>query len=229
MISLIVPSRGRPDNLLRLWHSAIETAVDVDDVEMIVRIDEDDRSYDALRSRGARGQIRWVVGPRYNEMVLHWNEAAAQARGDLLWHGGDDNIFRTEAWDQHVKLQANKLPADGIGLIYGRDGAHDQNLATHPFLTREWVNGTGYFLPPYFSCDFADLWNFNIAAELGRAVFVPEIYIEHMHPALGKAEVDQTTTDRLTRDVHDNNTQRWLDLQPELHQWTDKLRAACSG
>lgn len=229
MISLLVPSRGRPDQLLAMWHSVIDTATNIDDLELVIRIDDDDSSYDHLRRLGARGQWRWIVGPRLNEMTINWNEAWSQARGDIFMHCADDIRFRDSDWDLRVRHHVDQLPADRIGMVYGRDGAHDINLATHGFITREWTNVVGYFLPPYFSCDWADQWLFDVAGLIGRRTYDPLIFNEHMHPALGKGELDQTHQDRLQRDHTDNNTQRWIDRQPELHACAAKLRAACSG
>lgn len=42
MISILLPSRGRPDNIVRLANSIFETASDPSEIEIIVRLDEDD-------------------------------------------------------------------------------------------------------------------------------------------------------------------------------------------
>jgi hypothetical protein len=229
VISLLLPSRGRPQQLVELWHTVVATADDLDDIEMVVRVDDDDSSYDDLRSRGTRGQIHFIEGQRLNEMTVYWNDTWVKAHGDIFMHCADDIRFREPGWDLRVKLHVDQLPPDRIGMVYGRDGAHDMNLATHGFITREWTNVVGYFLPPYFSCDWADQWIFDVAGLIGRRVYDPLIFNEHMHPALGKGELDQTHRDRLERDVRDNNTQRWIDLQPEKQEWAAKLLAAIGG
>lgn len=224
MISLILPSRGRPGQLLEMWHTAIETAVDPDSLEMVVRIDEDDDSYDELRSRGARKQIHWVVGERVKMSAL-WNDSYAAARGDdIFMHCADDIRFRTPAWDLHVETAFNRID-DRIGFVYGRDGGHDQNLGTHGFLSRQWIDTVGYFLPPYFSCDYADTWLNEVSEKIGRRVYVPEILTEHMHPSWGKGPIDQTHVDRFERDLADNNTALWHELAPVREEWVAKLRA----
>lgn len=223
MISLLVPSRGRPDQLIEMWHTAIETADDVDDLEMIIRVDEDDHSYDFLRSRGARGQIRWVAGPRILMSDL-WNETWKIARGDIFMHCADDIRFRSPGWDLRVKYQFDKIP-DRIAFIHGRDGVHDESLGTHGFLSREWTDVVGTFLPPYFSCDYNDTWLDDVAREINRKIFDGEIFTEHMHPAVGKGPMDQTHLDRLDRDRQDNNTQLYRDLASIRAQWVTDLQA----
>jgi hypothetical protein len=236
VISLLCPSRGRPEQLMAMWHSAYETAANPDDeIELVVRIDEDDRSYDKLRQQGARARsgvvagmprqiIRWVEGPRITMSAL-WNDAWHVAVGDVYMHCADDIRFREPGWDLRVAMHFDKLP-DRIGFVYGRDGAHDQNLGTHGFLSREWTQVVGHFLPPYFSCDYADTWLNEVADVIGRRIYDPHIYTEHMHPALGKGEYDLTHQERHERDAADNNTQRYTSLAGKRVEWIMKLQAA---
>jgi hypothetical protein len=213
-----------------MWHSVVDTVADIDNVEMVVRVDDDDRSYDDLRSKGSRGKIRWVSGARdATTMSDLWNDAWRIARGDIFMHCSDDIRFREKSWDLVVQFHVDQLPPDRIGMVYGRDGAHNQNLATHGFYTKEWTDVLGWLIPPYFTCDWADQMLFDLGGMINRRVYDERIYNEHMHPALGKAEVDQTTRDRLERDVRDNNTQRWIDLQPTKQEHALALLKAING
>lgn len=224
MISLLVPSRYRPNQLVEMWRSAVETAVDPDALEMIVRVDDDDRAYDTLRSTGNRGQIRWVVGPR-DVLSKNWNEAYAKARGDIVMHCADDIRFRSQDWDLHVITAFDKV-LDKIAFVHGRDGVHDSNLGTHGFLHRRWVEAVGYFVPPYFSSDFNDLWLTQVADLIGRRVFLQDVYTEHLHPAVGKGPLDLCHQERLERGRQDNVDQLYLDLAPKRFEDRDKLLEA---
>lgn len=236
MISLLVPSRGRPDQLMAMWHSAYETAADPDSIEMVVRVDADDDGYDRLRSRSAktyggttnifgRQLIRWVVKPRTDLMSDLWNDSWREAHGDIFMHCADDVRFREPDWDLRVAMHFESWP-DRIGFVYGRDCAHDQSLGTHGFLSREWTDVIGYFLPPYFSCDYADTWLNEVSQAIGRRVYDENIVTEHMHPALGKGEIDQTHRDRFERDARDDNTSRWHQHAATRVEWITKLQAA---
>jgi hypothetical protein len=224
MISLLVPSRYRPDQLIEMWHSAIDTAVDQDALEMIVRIDDDDSSYDKLRSRGTRGQIKWISGPR-DVLSKNWNEAYEKSQGDIVMHCADDIRFRTPAWDLHVNTAFDKSP-DKLIFVYGRDGIHDANLGTHGFLSRRWVEVVGYFVPPYFSSDYNDLWIDRVADSIGRRVYLPEIHTEHLHPVVGKGPLDLCHQERLARGRQDNVDQLYEDLRPKRIEDANKLLKA---
>lgn len=196
MISILCPTRGRPGNVRRLVQSAEQTASGP--VEFVFYCDNDDHvSQEVCAELGTV-----IIGPR---IVLSqmWNRCYEQATGDVFMHCGDDIVFRTPDWDGMVLRTFERYP-DRIALVHGRDGIHDQNLATHGFLHRAWVDAAGYFVPPYFSSDYNDTWNTEVADRLGRRVYLAEMYTEHMHFINGKAELDVTHQERLARHERDN-------------------------
>lgn len=218
MISILCPTRGRPDSIRRLVTSATDTATGP--VEFIFYVDDDDPvSAEVAAELGTA-----VVGPR---IVLSqmWNRCYEQASGDVLMHCGDDIVFRTVGWDRLV-LDAFERYSDRIALVHGRDGIHDAGLATHGFLHRRWVEAVGYFVPPYFSSDYNDTWNTEVADRLGRRIYLPDVYTEHMHFINGKAEVDATHQERLDRHQQDNPAALYETLSAERADAVARLQAA---
>jgi hypothetical protein len=184
-------------------------------VEYVFYIDEDDKaSMDMAETlHEENGDIRHTVGPRILLSSM-WNVCQETASFDLYQHSCDETIYRTTGWDVQVSNAFDQW-SDRIGIVYGRDGIHDANLATHGFLHRNWVNAVGYFVPPYFSSDYNDLWIFQVAQSIGRTCYLPEMYQEHMHPAVGKGPMDQTHQDRLARHGQDNVDALYARLAPE--------------
>lgn len=204
-ISVVMPTRGRPANVLRVIQSARETAELPPD--FVFYVDDDDAaSLEAVRSVGASV----VVGERVVLSAM-WNEAAKLAIHDVVMHCGDDIVFRTPGWDRIVLDEFERWP-DRLVLVHGRDGFQDARLATHGFYHRAWIDTFGYLVPPYFASDYNDLWNTEVADSAGRRVYKPEIYTEHMHPVAGKAELDQTHRERLARHASENVDHAWHDL-----------------
>lgn len=217
MISLLLPTRGRPDNVRRLATSARETASG--DVELIFYVDEDDpSSFEVVDEHG--DQV--IRGPRVvlSEM---WNRCAELATHDVMMHCGDDIIFRTAAWDERILGEFDRFP-DKIVFVHGEDGIQHANIGTHGFLHRRWVDAVGYFVPPYFSSDYNDLWLSEVADTLNRRVYLPDVYTEHMHPVAGKAPLDQTHQERLERHQRDNVGQLYVNLAYKRHEDVEKLR-----
>lgn len=224
MISLIVATRYRPGQLAAMWRTAQELAADPGRVELVYRVDDDDPSGYAGVMAGLPGRKIRVEGPR---MVLSqlWNDAAARAEGDLLWHGGDDNLFRTAGWDVMVAEAAARY-ADGIVFVHGRDGAQDEKIGTHGFVTRAWIAASGFFLPPYFTSDYNDTWLTEVADAVGRRIYLPGMLIEHMHPVWGKGEWDRNHAERLARHAQAGLPELWDSLAAERGQHADRLKEA---
>ena len=225
MISVLVPTRNRPDGVNQLMNSAYATAVG--DVEFVVYVDDDDPTRDTVVNLVEAYSGKVIVGPRVvlSEM---WNRCAERATYDVMMHCGDDIIFRSQGWDDLVLGEFNKFD-DKILLVYGRDGFQDEKLGTHSFIHRNWVNVVGYFVPPYFSSDYNDTWLNDVAVALGRRVYVPEIYTEHMHPAAGKGVLDQTHQERLARHTRDNVDRIYASKQGEREADVNKLQAFIAG
>jgi len=199
-------------------------------VEYVFYIDEDDTpSREMAEDLYVENMdIKYAIGPRgaLNLSQL-WNECQKIATYEIYQHSCDETIYRTGAWDWEVVKAFRDWP-DRIGLVYGRDGIHDQNLATHGFITRDWVEAVGYFCPPYFSSDYNDLWLHQVAQGVGRLHFLPEVFTEHMHPAVGKGPLDLTHQERLARHGQDGVDALWNQLFPERQQDVQKLLQAIS-
>lgn len=200
MISVLIPTRNRPANVRRLLNSAFDTTES--ELEFLFYVDDDDPTRDDTLAEVARGGGQSLIGPR---VVLSetWNRLAERAQHDVMMHCGDDIVFRTNAWDTEILIEFDRWP-DKIVFVHGRDGYQDANIGTHGFLHRRWVDAVGYFVPPYFSSDYNDLWLTEVADALGRRRYLPEIYTEHMHPVIGKGTWDQTHQERLARHQQDN-------------------------
>lgn len=222
MISVLVPTRNRPESVRRLLDSSFETADT--EVEFIFYVDEDDESsLDIIYKHGAHA----IIGPRIvlSEM---WNRCAEKAYYPVMMHCGDDIVFRTEGWDARV-LQVFNEYDDKIVFVHGRDGYQDANIGTHGFLHRNWIEAVGYFVPPYFSSDYNDLWLTEVADALGRRRYLNDVYTEHMHPVIGKGTWDQTHQERLRRHQQDDVAAIYARTLPERNADIVKLQAVING
>lgn len=200
MITLLVPTRGRPDNVRRLLLSVDATARGV--VDLCLYVDDDDPSR-AQTLELATASASYVVTGERVVLSEMWNRCWDEVRPELAMHCGDDIVMRTDGWDLRVREAFERFP-DRIAFVHGDDGIQNGNIGTHGFLHRNWVETVGYFVPPYFSSDYNDLWLTEVADALGRRVYLPDVYTEHMHPVAGKAELDQTHRDRLARHERDD-------------------------
>lgn len=221
MISILVPSRGRPQNVHRLWQSLMDTTEG--EWELLLRLDDDDEQRGGYDGYMPSPHVTSITAPRVIMSQL-WNDLVPYALGDILMMCGDDVTFNSLGWDKAVR---EAFPEDKIGLVHGNDLApNSAKIASHPFVTRDWVEALGYLTPPYFSSDYADLWLTEVADALGRRVYLPEVIIEHHHPAFRKAEWDQTHQERVERHQADDMEKVWTDTANKRIEDAQKLRMA---
>jgi glycosyltransferase involved in cell wall biosynthesis len=140
MISILLPTRHRRDNIARLHQSIVDTAEHPEDIELIIAVDDDDASYEGLGFKSAPA-VTWLNTQR-KVLSEYWNECYGLAQGDILMHCGDDIVFQTKGWDTVVK-DTFDLYDDKIVFVFGNDGsgptAHDGRFGTHGFIHRKWV------------------------------------------------------------------------------------------
>lgn len=232
LISVLVPSRGRPDWLARTIRTAYNTATYQRRVEFVIWLDDDDTDdidY-ALKARFSGpadlpdGLIRILRGPR-TLLSECWNRCAEHARGEIMMHCGDDLTFDSPGWDAIVRQAFADTP-DKILFAYGNDlGPHGETFGTHGFLHRKWVETVGYFVPPLFSSDWNDVWLNEVAQMIGRHRLLPFV-TEHHHYTFGKAERDQTHAEREERGARDDVVNLYKRTQKEREADAAKLRAA---
>jgi len=222
MISICCPTRARPSNMRRLVESAQGLASGPVEVVFYVDLDDPDSIATAVEL-GMSGTVRHVAGERITLSDM-WNVAAENASGEILMMCGDDVVFRTPEWDKRVEEGFEAVP-DRVALVYGNDLIQHERLATHPFIHRNWYNAVGYLVPYGFSCDWCDMWLNEVAIELGRRVYLPDVITEHVHPVMGKVRMDDNHRERLARGRRDNVRQLYTDRAEERVADVVKLRA----
>jgi len=191
---------------------------------MIVgRVDRDDPTRRGYFTE--RGFVTWQ-GVRKNLPQI-WNEIVGMTRYDIVMMCADDLRFRTTNWDDEVRAVFDHWP-DRIGMVYTDDGIHGQALATHSFVSKEFIEAVGYYLPPNLTGDFVDNWLHLLSSEIGRAIYLPRVYIEHLHPLVGKAEMDDTYSYRLVGEGPAKAQAAWdmVLASGEIDRAVEKLREA---
>lgn len=190
MLTVLVPTRGRPKNLADLWGCFQETCdgdtrlvacVDTDDPELPAYQALADELQDELWFRLETGP-RLRLGPTLNVAGPKW-----AARSAAVAFMGDDHRPRTRGWDTAYVAELERL---GTGMVYGNDLIQGPNLPTQVAMTSDIVLATGHMVPP----GAVHLWLDNAWLALGRALgaitYLPSVVVEHMHPIAGKAPMD---------------------------------------
>lgn len=187
MLSILLPSRGRPELCKKAVDSIRETAEE--EIEILLYIDEDDpRKEEYMWKPCERESVRMAIGPniRCAKSLL---KLAEFSTGDFITYSSDDYFYVTKGWDKTLK---RCMPKDGIGVVYPADHKQAGKTKTMtPFISRKRYDAVGLY-PDRFIHFCADTWILDIAKQLDRLFFVPEVIIEHHHPKHGYAMKDDT-------------------------------------
>lgn len=187
-LAVIVPSRGRPQNIARLHEAMNRTCRGQTD--LIVGVDDDDPHLDDYRTFTG-GTV--VIRPGLKGRLVQWlNELAVpKARTHrFVGHIGDDNVPHTVGWDVRImeSLERN-LFCFGDDLDPGRPAG---SLSIHVFMQSEVIKRLGYMGPPSIRHMYVDpvwfAWGNATSIE-----FLPDVVIEHLHYTIsGKALEDES-------------------------------------
>jgi len=192
---VIVPSRGRPQNIRRLIDGWVETDAQA---TLLVAVDDDDAQLDnykdAMKHAPNDEQFQLHVGRRLrlagtlNELATNRVNREGAVDSDIVGFMGDDHLPRTFKWDLNIE---DIFATRGLGVVYGNDLIQGPNLPTAVFMSAAIIKTLGYMVPMGLTHMYLDntwkVWGEG----MGRLTYLPSVIIEHLHPIAGKAEWDE--------------------------------------
>lgn len=193
-VTVVMPSRGRPERALVAVQALRDTAALVS-TSIILAIDEDDREWQAyqglnLRPYGAEVNIVTLRGEETGSLVRATNtvtmRVVAVEPDAIVGNLGDDHIARTPGWDKAI-TDALREP----GIAYGDDLLQHEHLPTAPFISGAIIRALGWFFLPTLDHLYGDDGVKRIGRATGCLRYLPDVVIEHEHPAVGKAAWDE--------------------------------------
>jgi hypothetical protein len=192
-LTVIVPTRSRPEAVPRVMQAWADTNAYAEGAELLFVIDHDDpqrEKYADVFAHATPGDWRVASIPQWLPLVPKLNAFAvhrARFSDAAIGFAGDDHLPRTRGW---VRAYLDTLRELGTGIVYGDDGYQHENLPTQWAMTSDIVRELGAMVPAPVEHLYCD----NAIRDLGREAdclsYLPEVLIEHMHPAAGKAEND---------------------------------------
>jgi len=182
-ISLLHATRGRAAQAWKAKNEWLRLADNPDAIEHIFGIDADDaQAMPLMVTRHCL--VSGKGGP-----VAAWNEAAKHSRGEILIQLSDD-WQPIQGWDTLIIHAIGDTTKQAVLAI--SDGYRTDNLLCMAIITRARYKAQGYMFHPEFFSMFSDNHFTDHAYADGVVIEAKDIVIEHLHPAFGKAEVDET-------------------------------------
>lgn len=194
-LTVLVPSRGRPENIRRLaeaWN-----ATTTGSSALIVIVDGDDPARQAYEDLGVWdpegsvhlllwGGARRPLGPLLNYFGYAF---ATESPTTMIGFMGDDHLPRSVGWDYAVLATWADL---GSCIVYGDDLLQGEKLPTAAFMSADIIRTLRGMCPPTLEHLYIDNAWLELGRAMGRLRYLPDVVIEHLHPAAGKAQHDQT-------------------------------------
>lgn len=187
-MAVIVPTRGRPQNIRRLMESWVATKATA---TLWLGVDADDETFDMKMVNGLIEEFGIDVKISQDErttMCGTLNALALRASVEYKFVGfmGDDHCPRTTKWDHAICQELMDT-----GIVYGNDLMQGALLPTAVFMTSDIIRTLGYMAPKTFTHLHLDtVWKVW-GEKLERLTYLPDVVIEHMHPQAGKADWDE--------------------------------------
>lgn len=182
-LMIIVPSRGRPDNVSELIAHVKEYS-EVSDI--CFGFDEDDDSeYEAVDGVTFHRLPRTRIGGTVNALARIYIK-----QYKYIAFLGDDHRPKTYGWDSKL-IEPLKSKA---GFSYGNDLLQGKNLPTAAVMSSSIVETLGFMVPPVLKHFYFDNFWMDMGNKIKSLHYFDDVIIEHVHPAANKSDVDETYT-----------------------------------
>lgn len=189
MISLIHPSRGRPnkaaDTLDEWWGQYTRGS----HFEHILSIDTDDPSLKTYLSYFPEGYTV-LINPN-KSVVEATNVAAKESKGDILIYLSDD-FTPPKLWMEFVELEFQGVTEPMMLKVDDCLQRFEVGVLTIPIMNRALYEKLGYFWHPEYKSMHVDVDLFETCKKLNVIKYAPHLKFPHNHYSNGKAAHDET-------------------------------------
>ena len=171
-LAVLVPSRGRPENVARLVEACARTCR----LDTIVAFgfDEDDDAL-AANLKAADGCLTSV---RRRMGLAAWTNTLSALHEDTRWQAsiGDDMVPVTDGWDERLCEAAGSA-----GMAYPNDRRRD-DIPEAIVMSVGLVRALGWMCEPSLGHWYIDsVWR-DLGTAAGCLRYLPDVVVEHRHP-----------------------------------------------
>lgn len=168
-ISVVIPTRGRPEQLWQAVTSLVEAARDPARIDVLIGVDDDDAATVRAFAVGYEftdwstticgAPTRFIAAPRPDTLGAVTNNLAAKATGDIIMAFPDDFKI-SQGWDEAL-IHASNWAGDSPAAFYPNDPTHPDFPSIFA-VNRAWLETVGFLCAPWFPYWFADTWIYEV-------------------------------------------------------------------
>ena len=146
-ISILLPTRGRKQQLLTSVQSSLNRASGIEHIEILFAVDNDDHEgleyfvkevSPYIESAKIHNQILVCPSWGYEKLHFYLNELAAHAQGQWLFFWNDDAVMQTDHWDLEIAKY------DGQFKLLSVITHNEHPYSIFPIVPRQWYEVLGY-------------------------------------------------------------------------------------
>lgn len=224
-IGVLLPSRFRPEGLRRAVDSWEAHSI-ASDVIFGFQQDDPRLAENLAIAAGRPHRLFDNIGLAAKANALC--EALPGYTGYMILN--DDQVIHTPRWDRLV-LDAidgwERERGHRLVIPHWRDGIHDRKLP-QGFVTAELLEATRTYYPRgYMRHLFTDNYFLMLGRQCGLLRYLPEVFIEHLHVANGKAPMDASYAETQTSAAYARDKaafDRWM--AEAAFDTTERIRLA---
>ena len=194
-ISILLPTRGRSDMLMRSLASLHDLATDFSTIEILFGMDNNDATgLDHFLHHVIPWIQKYNISHRvvifepmgYHNLHRYVNGLAEHSQGSWLFFWNDDAVMRTQGWDTYIRAHTGEFKL--LSVI-----THNEHpYSIFPILPRDWFETLGHVSQHSLN----DAWVSNIAYILDIFERIP-VYCDHERADLTGANNDATYQQRV--------------------------------
>lgn len=220
-IAIATPSRGRCQKAIGYIQSIQDTAIRPERIEVALRVDDDDDQVNDYLNIGAMAwlvKVHIEVGPTLlGDIGEMWNVLLSHIDADIYMMGNDDLVHKTLGWDVILEKYVAQYP-DEIYCLWFNDTINGNRHCAFPIVSRKWIETVGFWFPKGLKYCYPDTWVYDLGKRVGRAVYIPEVTVEHQWMGAKKDE-----TYRRSRAQGEGDAQAFIDREHERVAQAEKL------
>lgn len=182
-ISIIHPSRQRPQQAMATAKAWLSSAKDRQDIEYILSIDVTDTHENKMAYHNISADV--LLCYDNNSAITAINRAAAVSKGDLLIVVSDDFNQPPFHWDDALRIM---LRGKSDYIVKTADGIQPW-IITLPVMDRVYYQRFGYIYYPEYGHMFCDTEMTHVADLLDKKITLP-IKFAHNHYTTGNTAKD---------------------------------------
>jgi len=190
LILIKFATRSRPEKALYALDNIYETIANKENYRIILTIDSDDFSMynkailTEIKNRLNRGyKIIMDVGTSKNKIDAINRGVEKCKNWGILINFSDDMKFEKIGWDTTIRKHMNLHFNNTDGCLHYDDGFAGDRCCTLSIMNKKYYDRFGFIYNPVYESLWCDNEYTEIAQNLGKMQYYPEILFKHYHPS----------------------------------------------